>query len=46
MHSLTRRACDQMFADGQLRIVSSDPVADALDAVAQGAMRNSVDVKL
>jgi hypothetical protein len=45
MQSLTRRACEQMFADGQLRIVSSDPVEDALDAVTQGAMRNSVDVR-
>lgn len=46
MQSLTRRACDQMFAQGQLRIISTDPVEDALDAVAQAAMRNSVDVRV
>ncbi len=45
MQSLTRRACEQMFADGQLRIISADPVEDALDAVAQAAMGNSVDVR-
>lgn len=45
MQSLTRRACEQMFADGQLRIISADPVEDALDAVAQAAMRNSVDIR-
>ncbi len=46
MQSLTRRACEQMFAQGQLRIISTDPVEDALDAVAQAAMRNSVDVRV
>jgi hypothetical protein len=45
MQSLTRRACEQMFADGQLRIVCADPVEDALDAVAQTAMQNSVDIR-
>jgi len=45
IQSLSRRACEQMFAHGQLRIISSDPVEDALDAVAQTALRNSVDVK-
>jgi len=45
MQSLTRRACEQMFGGGQLRIISTDPVEDALDAVAQAAMRNSVDIR-
>ena len=45
MQSLTRRACEQMFADGQLRILTGDPVGDALDAVAQSAMHNSVDIR-
>jgi len=45
MQSLTRKACEHMFVDGQLRIISGDPVADALDAVAQTAMRNSVDIR-
>jgi hypothetical protein len=45
MQSLTRKACERMFADGQMRIISADPVSDALDAVAQAAMRNSVDIR-
>ena len=45
IQSLSRRACEQMYAQGQLRIISSDPVEDALDAVARTALRNSVDVK-
>jgi hypothetical protein len=45
MQSLTRRACDSMLAEGQMRILSEDPVADALDAVAQSAIRNSVDIR-
>lgn len=45
MQSLTRKACERMFAEGQMRIIPSDPVADALDAVAQTAMRNSVDIR-
>lgn len=44
IQSLSRRSCDQLFARGQLRIISTDPVEDALDAVAQTALRNSVDV--
>lgn len=44
MQSLSRRACDQMLASGQLRVLSTDPVEDALDAVAQTALRNSVDI--
>lgn len=45
MHSLTSRACEQLYAGGQLRIISTDPVGDALDAVARAAMRDSVDVR-
>ena len=45
LQSLTRTAYEQLFAAGQLRIISADPVEDALDAVAQRAMRNSVDIR-
>ena len=45
MQTLTRRACDQLFATGQLRVISAHPVQDALDAVAQAALHNSVDVR-
>ena len=45
MQSLTRRSCEQLLASGDLHILSADPVEDALDAVAQVAMRNSVDVR-
>jgi len=45
MQSLTRKACERMFAEGQMRIIPGDPVADALDAVAHTAMRNSVDIR-
>lgn len=45
IQSLSRRSCEQLFTRGHLRIISSDPVEDALDAVAQTALRNSVDVK-
>ncbi len=45
LQSLTRTAYEQLFAAGQLRIISADPVEDALDAVAQSAMRNSVDIR-
>jgi len=43
--SLSRRACEQLHAQGQLRILSTDPVEDALDAVARTALRNSVDIR-
>lgn len=44
--SMTRRLRDKMFALGSMRMVSAQPlVDDALDAVAQTAMRNSMDVK-
>ncbi len=45
MQSLTRRSCEQLFATGQLRIISAHPVQDALDAVVQTAMHNSVDIR-
>lgn len=44
IQSLSRRSCEHLFAQAHLRIISSDPVEDALDAVAQTALRNSVDV--
>ncbi|MDO9030913.1 MAG: DUF1631 family protein [Hydrogenophaga sp.] len=44
-HSMTRQTLDQMLANGEMRLISSQAVVDgALDAVAQTAMRNSVDV--
>lgn len=45
IQSLSRRACEQLHANGHLRILSTDPVEDALDAVAQTALRNSVDIR-
>jgi hypothetical protein len=46
-HSMTRRLLDKMLRGDSLRIVSGQPVVDgALDAVAQTALRNSVDLKL
>ncbi|MDR7308015.1 DUF1631 family protein [Rhodoferax saidenbachensis] len=45
--SMTRRTHDKLVAGGQLRVISGQPVVDgALDAVAQQAMRNSVDSTL
>ena len=42
--SMTRRTRDRLLASGDLRLVRGQPVVDgALDAVAQMAMRNSVD---
>jgi hypothetical protein len=42
--SMTRRSRDKLLAGGKLRLISGQPVVDgALDAVAQAAMRNSVD---
>jgi len=46
MQSLTRKACEQLFVTGQLRLISLDPVEDALDAVVDAAMRNSVDIRV
>ena len=45
MQSLSRPSCEKLFAAGHLRVISSDPVEDALDAVAQVAVRNSVDIR-
>ena len=42
--SMTRRSRDKMIAAGNLRLVSGQPVVEgALNAVAQTAMRNSVE---
>lgn len=42
--SMTRKTLDQLVAGSQLRMISGLPVVDgALDAVAQQAMRNSLD---
>jgi hypothetical protein len=44
--SMTRRSCDKLVAAGNLRVVSGRPVVDgALNAVAQMAMRNSVNTQ-
>ena len=46
-HSMTRRLLDKMLRAGTLRMVASQAVVDgALDAVAQAALRNSLDLKL
>nr|WP_315465803.1 DUF1631 family protein [uncultured Rhodoferax sp.] len=45
--SMTRRTHDKLVAAGHLRVISAQPVVDgALDAVAQQAMKNSVDSRL
>ncbi len=42
--SMTRRSRDKLVEAGKLRVISAQPVVDgALDAVAQVAMRNSVE---
>lgn len=44
--SMTRRSLDKLVGAGQLRMVSGQTVVDgALDAVAQIALRNSLEVK-
>jgi len=46
-HSMTRRLLDKMLRGGTLRMISAQAVVDgALDAVAQAALRNSLDLKL
>jgi len=46
-HSMTRRLLDKMLQAGTLRMISGQAVVDgALDAVAQAALRNSLDIKL
>jgi hypothetical protein len=45
--SMTRRSRDRLVESGKLRVISGQPVLEsALDAVAQAAMRNSVDTTL
>ena len=44
--SMTKRSLDKLLAEGAMRLISQQTVVQgALDAVAQVAMRNSVDVK-
>jgi hypothetical protein len=46
-HSMTGRLLAKMLKGGTLRMISGQPVVEgALDAVAQAALRNSVDLKL
>ena len=45
--SMTRRLLEKLLAAGTLRMVSAQAVVDgALDAIAQAALRNSVDLKV
>ena len=45
--SMTKRVLDKLVAQGSMRVVSQQAVVEgALDAVAQAAMRNSVDIRL
>lgn len=45
--SMTRRTLEQMLMEGSMRLVSGPTVVDeALDAVAETAMRNSVDLNV
>jgi hypothetical protein len=44
---MTRRSRDKLLAAGTMRVVAGQAVVDvALDAVAQTAMLNSIDIKL
>ncbi len=46
-HSMTRRLLGKMLKGASLRLISDQTVVDgALDAVADEALRNSVDLKL
>lgn len=46
-HSMTRQSLEQLKAGGNLRVLASRAVVDgALDAVAQIALRNSMDFRL
>ena len=46
-HSMTGRLLGKMLKGGTLRMISGQPVVDgALDAVAQAALRNSLDLNL
>jgi hypothetical protein len=43
-HSMSRRTMDKLRTNGQLRVVADRPVVDeALDQVAQAALKNSVE---
>ena len=43
-HSMTQRTLARLLIDGQIRLIASQALVDgALDAVAQKALRNSVD---
>ena len=43
-HSMSRRTMDKLRTSGQLRVVADRPVVDeALDQVAQAALKNSVE---
>jgi hypothetical protein len=45
--SMSRRVRDKLIQAGNLRVLSGQPVVDgALDAVAQVAMRNSIDTQV
>ncbi len=44
-HSMTRQSIDQLYAAGNLRVLAHQAVVEgALDAVAQAALRNSLDL--
>lgn len=45
--SMTKRLLDKLIEQGSMRVLTQQTVVDgALDAVAQAAMRNSVDIRL
>ena len=45
-HSMSRRTLDKLRGNGQLKVVADRPVVDeALDQVAQAALKNSIDKK-
>jgi len=46
-HSMTRQSLERLSASGNLRVLTTQAVVDgALDAVAQAALRNSLDLTL
>ena len=45
--SMTKRLLDKLVAQGSMRVISQQTVVEgALDAVAEAALRNSVDIRL
>ena len=45
--SMTQRLLDKLVAQGAMRVISQQTVVEgALDAVAEAALRNSVDIRL